>query len=177
MHQKFIDLLNNYQLHDNKCIPVLLDKMKQVFTEQNKELLQETEIQRKKVNEITKKLERLEERYVFEEISKEQYDKFRTRLEDEKLALDEELNRKSNLNLSNLDNLLEKTVKYALNLSNLWCSGNLETKRAVQNMLFPEGILFDFKNDTYRTIRVNSFFSLISSLSISAKSVVDVHDV
>ena len=44
-------------------------------------------------------------------------------------------------------------------------SGTLETKRAIQNMMFPEGILFDFKNDTYRTTRVNSIFALINSVS------------
>ena len=32
-------------------------------------------------------------------------------------------------------------------------------------MMFPEGILFDFKNDTYRTTRVNSIFTLINSSS------------
>lgn len=32
--------------------------------------------------------------------------------------------------------------------------------------MFPEGILFDFKKDTYRTTRVNSIFSLISRLSL-----------
>ena len=73
--------------------------------------------------------------------------------------------KKGSLNLSNLDNLLEKATQYALNISNLWSSGNLAIKRSVQNMVFPEGILFDFKNDTYRTTRVNSIFALINSLS------------
>lgn len=31
-------------------------------------------------------------------------------------------------------------------------------------MVFPEGIRYDIKNDTYRTNRVNSLFSLIPQL-------------
>lgn len=168
MHEKFKDLLRKYQIQiqDNKYIPVLIDMLKQVFNEQNKELLEEVELQKKSVKEINQKLERLEERFVFEEISSEQYGKFKSRLEKERLELNEGLNKRGSLNLSNLENLIEKATKYALNLSNLWSSGTLETKRAIQNMMFPEGILFDFKNDTYRTIRVNSIFSLISRLSL-----------
>ncbi len=168
MHEKFESLLGRYQIQiqDNKYIPVLTDMLKQVFVEQNKELLEEVEHQKKSVKEISQKLERLEERFVFEEISPEQYDKFRSRLEKEKLELNEGLNKKSSLNLSNLENLIEKATQYALNLSNLWSSGTLETKRAIQNMMFPEGILFDFKKDTYRTTRVNSIFSLINRLSL-----------
>lgn len=166
MHQKFIELLKNYQLFDKKCIPVLQDMLKDIFVKQNKELLNEIDNQKKKVRELTQKLERLEERFVFEEITEEQYSKFRFKLEAEKKELASELKAKGSINLSNLNILLERATQYALNISNLWCSGTLETKRAIQNMLFPEGILFDFKNDTYRTARVNSIFSLISYLSI-----------
>ena len=167
MHRKFIDLLGKFQIHikGNRFIPALKDVMKRVFVEQNREQLEEVERQRLAVNEIDSKLERLEERFVFDEISKEQFDKYRIQLEDEKLKLNEEINRKGSFNLSNLDNLIEKATGYALNLPKLWASGTLETKRAIQNMMFPEGILFDFKNDTYRTTRVNSIFALINSVS------------
>ncbi len=32
-------------------------------------------------------------------------------------------------------------------------------------MVFPEGILFDYENDCYRTQRINSLFGIIPSLS------------
>ncbi len=32
-------------------------------------------------------------------------------------------------------------------------------------MVFPEGILFDYENDHYRTLRVNTLFSIIHSVS------------
>lgn len=42
-------------------------------------------------------------------------------------------------------------------------NGNIETKIGIQQMVFPEGILYDYENDIYRTTRVNTLFSLISS--------------
>ncbi|MBN4066008.1 hypothetical protein JYT51_01590, partial [Candidatus Amoebophilus asiaticus] len=38
-------------------------------------------------------------------------------------------------------------------------------KKSVQNMVFPEGIWFDFKKSEYRTKQVNEVFSSISCLT------------
>jgi site-specific DNA recombinase len=43
----------------------------------------------------------------------------------------------------------------------LWTNGNLNEKRKIQKMIFPEGIEYDRITDQYRTLRVNSFFSYI----------------
>jgi site-specific DNA recombinase len=51
------------------------------------------------------------------------------------------------------------------NLPLLWSSGDIEVKRKLQYMLFPEGIGYDFKNDRFRTFRVNSIFSAVASIS------------
>ena len=52
-----------------------------------------------------------------------------------------------------------------MNLPLLWSSGNIETKRAVQYMLFPDGLGYDFQNKRIQTFRVNSIFSAIASIS------------
>lgn len=114
--------------------------------------------------EFSAKLERLEERYVFEEITQSQYGKFRQRLGAEKLEIEEKLH-SSRFNLSNLEKALDLGLIYAKKLPELWQSGNLDTKRSLQRMLFPEGILYDFKNSVFRTPYVNSIFSCIGKLS------------
>lgn len=43
--------------------------------------------------------------------------------------------------------------------------GDIETKRAVQFMVFPDGILYDFKNDRFQISRVNLIFDSINLLS------------
>ncbi len=117
-----------------------------------------------KAAELDVKLDRLEERFVFEEISKVQYDKFKSKLESEKNKITE-LVSNSGFNSSNLKNSIDKALNFALNLPSLWQSGNIEVKRSLQFMLFPEGIGYDFKNDRLRTFRVNSIFSAIASIS------------
>ena len=77
----------------------------------------------------------------------------------------EKLSLKSKFNSSNLKKAIDKAVDFALNLASLWSSGNVEVKRTIQYMLFPEGIGYDFKNHRFRTFRINSIFSAIVSIS------------
>lgn len=52
-------------------------------------------------------------------------------------------------------------LDYTPKLSSLWVNGNLNEKKKIQKMIFPEGIEYDCKTEQYRTLRVNSFFSYI----------------
>nr|WP_238566072.1 hypothetical protein [Nonlabens ulvanivorans] len=130
----------------------------------NKEAIEDSERLTKEVNAIELKLDRIEERYVFEEINKSQYDKFRTKL------LTEVSEKKKNLthntfNSSNLKKAIDRALKYALNLPLLWSSGDIKTKRKLQYMVFPDGLGYDFKNKRVQTFRVNSIFAQIACLS------------
>lgn len=105
------------------------------FVSMNKEAIEDSERLTKEVNAIELKLDRIEERYVFEEINKSQYDKFRTKL------LTEVSEKKKNLthntfNSSNLKKAIDRALKYALNLPLLWSSGDIKTKRKLQYMSF-----------------------------------------
>ncbi len=164
IHQQFLDLLENYALVDEKHLTPLKEMMYYSFKKAHEAHIQETMAQQNELLGISTKLERLEERYVFEEITQSQYEKFRQRLEAEKLEIEEKLH-SSGFNLSNLEKALDLGLNYAKNLPELWQSGNLDTKRSLQKMVFPEGILYDFKNSVFRTPYVNSIFSCIGELS------------
>jgi site-specific DNA recombinase len=160
MHQMFIELISQYQLSDDKLKPLLKDVMLNTFKKQQKETFEEIEINKKEINSIDEKLKRLEERFVFEEINMAQYQKFKSKLtleKNEKLKFSE----KVGFNLSNLEKALDIALNYAPKLSSLWANGNLNEKRKIQKMIFPEGIEYDRKTDQYRTLRVNSFFFYI----------------
>ena len=138
--------------------------MLNTFKKQQKDTLQEIEVNKKAINDIEKKLARLEERFVFEEINTAQYEKFKsilTQEKNEKLMFSE----KVGFNLSNLEKALEIALNKAPELSSMWAKGNLTEKRKIQKMVFPDGIEYDHKNDEYRTFRVNSFFSYIPVVS------------
>ena len=138
--------------------------MLNTFKKQQKDTLQEIEVNKKAINDIERKLARLEERFVFEEINTAQYEKFKSMLtqeKNEKLMFSE----KVGFNLSNLEKALEIALNKAPELSSMWAKGNLAEKRKLQKMVFPDGIEYDHKNDEYRTFRVNSFFSYIPVVS------------
>jgi len=50
-------------------------------------------------------------------------------------------------------------------MSNIWVSGEYETKLSVQKLLFPEGIVIDPEDRTYRTSNLNPIFGLIHSFT------------
>ena len=164
LHQTFIDFLNDYKLQDEKLVEPLKEIITDKFIELNSESIEDAKRIEADIENLQKRLERLEERFVFEEITKPQYDKFKQKLELEKREFEsKKLNFK--FNSSNLKKAVDKALDYALNLPSLWESGNVETKRALQYMVFPEGIYYDFKNHRVRTFRVNSIFSAIASIS------------
>jgi site-specific DNA recombinase len=160
MHEMFELLIAQYQLTNNKLRPLIKDVMLNSFKKQQEDTLLEIEVNKKAIHDIEKKLLRLEERFVFEEINSAQYEKFKSKLtlqKKEKLLFSE----KVGFDLSNLEKALDIALNKAPKLSSMWANGNLAEKRKIQKMVFPDGIEYDRKNDEYRTFRVNSFFSYI----------------
>lgn len=164
LHLSFLTHLERFQVKDEKLIEPLKIIIKEKFLALNKDAITDSKRYENDILTIEKKLNRLEERFVFEEISKEQYNRFRRILQKDK---DEilKLTYQTGFNSSNLNKAIEKGLKLAVNLSLLWQSGDIETKRKLQYMLFPEGIKYDLKNDSFRTTRINSIFKAISVIS------------
>ena len=157
-------LLATFSLKDRKYIAPFKEILCYTFEEINKEDILAKKVSEEALDKITIKLDRLEERFIFEEISKEQYNRFRQKLEKEKAEKEQELHQNS-FESSNLEKSIDKALEYASNLPLLWESGDIETKRKLQYMVFPDGIEYDFKNDAVRTSRVNVIFNAISLLS------------
>jgi site-specific DNA recombinase len=65
------------------------------------------------------------------------------------------------LQLSNQDNFIYYSIKISSKLDVIWGSGSFELKQRLQNLVFPEGVTFDFQNNRYRTCKSNSVFSSI----------------
>jgi site-specific DNA recombinase len=67
--------------------------------------------------------------------------------------------------LSNQQKAVEKCIKISLEPLSLWRNANFSRKQTIQNLVFPEGIFFNRKNDVYRTSRINLLFSAIFYLT------------
>ena len=70
LHQEFLGLLALYQLKDEKYIAPLKELVYDTFVKMNEEGIKESERLSKEILNIENKLDRLEERFVFEEINK-----------------------------------------------------------------------------------------------------------
>lgn len=59
------------------------------------------------------------------------------------------------INSSNLENVIDKGLEIAKNLSQLWLSYDCDNKRKLQTTMFPGGMVYSKKSDVVRTDRVN----------------------
>lgn len=71
--------------------------------------------------------------------------------------------------LSNLDNEVDEILSMCCKLDCLWKDAPLETCQRLQNLLFPNGILWDKENDDYRTFDENEALSIIARISTSCE--------
>lgn len=110
---------------------------------------------------IVKKINRLEERYIEEEIGGGLYHKYRDRYNVEKKEIEEKLMALSR-QVSNLDESIGFATKFALELPLKWVSADYNTKQRIQFLLFPQGITYSKKTDECRTPRINSVFLYIA---------------
>ncbi len=85
-------------------------------------------------------------------------------LSNQLLAIGKELN-SGKPTISNLEELLEKSLQKLENLSKIWGDSTLDEKRRLHKIMFPDGIFFDPKNHQYLTRKMNSCVELVSSIS------------
>ena len=165
LHKSFIVLLEEIEIRKDLSESVLVLALKDKI---NELLMGDSDAQAviaKRLKEVETQLKNLKRKYmVLNEISKEDYEEFKPELEAERMELIQK-SKNTVFDFSNLDEAVEKAVHLAKNLSLMWSEGNYQTKQAIQSMVFPEGILYDFKNGVSRTIRTNLIFDLTHSLS------------
>ena len=72
-------------------------------------------------------------------------------------------------NLSNLDSEVDDILAMCCKLDSLWHDASLEICQKLQNLLFPNGVLWDKGKDNYRTFEENEALSIIARLSANCK--------
>jgi ABC-type phosphate transport system auxiliary subunit len=115
-------------------------------------------------NNYQKKIDKLEERFVNNEINETLYQKFREKY---RLNIDQiESEYASCKNqLSNLEKAVDKCMRIVLDLPSMWRNSTYIRKQRIQNLLFPDGINYSRKNDDYRTLKINLLFFVIPYLT------------
>lgn len=106
---------------------------------------------------INQKLERIEERFILDEISREMHDKYRAKFVEERQEKEREL-AKVGTRVSNLGECIEVAFRVIPKLAPEWHSADYCVRQEIQFLLFPEGMCYDKKKDQCRTPKVNELF-------------------
>ena len=156
-HQMFLELLESFRLDDHYIQPFVL-QLKKTFVNMKKEAFENRDAFAKKIKALEAELDKLEERFAFGVFDdKILYDKLRIKKQTEIDQIKEQM-ADSEIEISNLDYYIKKSIETSQNIHNYWQLGSLEEKRKLQKMVFPEGIVVDTKNRRYLTSKVNSLF-------------------
>ena len=171
LHEEFLNVLGRFTIADKKYIEPLTDIIHDTLIAKNQEALEEQKRLAKELGQLEERINTLERRFVvLNEITKSQYDLFMPELKIKQRELEVKMEN-GGINSSNLKKAVKLALDFACNLPKLWELGDLETKRAIQYMVFPDGIAYDFKKKLVQTFRVNEIFGAISSFSVNCKEI------
>lgn len=116
-----------------------------------------------KIKELNNKVERLEERFINDEIKADLYQKYSRKYNQEREEMDTFLHNTS-FTASNLEEYTERAIEFTRNLAPTWDSSDFKEKLKIQKMIFPGGFYYDKKKGKPRTTKMNPVFSLIARL-------------
>jgi site-specific DNA recombinase len=160
MHDEFKGILSSFTLNPEYRALV---KEQMVNTVKHANLENEVTIALLKANfqEISHKMERLEQRYMDEEITQDLFVKYGAKYKGERLKVSEELRKKEAFS-SNYEEDADLILDYAINISKMWASTGYKEKQRLQYFVFPKGISYFKQIDGVRTEDYNSLFLQIA---------------
>lgn len=163
MHDKFKEELQKYTILNLHVEPlkVQLHYTWENLTEQSSDEKRALTV---KLNELEEEFYNLRKRYALGKVMEDIYQEFATEMQKSKEAILKKMQELEN-RLSNPKELINDTCYMAANLAPVWESYNYFEKQNFQNVLFPNGLLYDAKLEQYRTPRVNSVFGYVAQLS------------
>ena len=168
VHRLYEELLNRYSIPET---------LKKIFCQVIGDILNKSDVERKEVlaalkkqnTELKNKIKSCKVKYGCDEMEEDVYTVTIEALQD-KLAKNELELSKVKENLSNQDTTVQDIASTFCRLGCLWHNSELELCQKIQNLLFPNGILWDKEIGNYRTIDENKALAIILRLSDSCKN-------
>ncbi len=163
VNNKFAEMLTHFTVNE-KYIPLIKEQLYLTFQQHNESLQENEGAMNRKIREVNEKLERLEERFITEELTAELYNKYKAKFEKE--IEDLEAQRANNkIEVSKLEYYIGESLDFACNLSKMWASGDYAQRQELQNALFEGGIIYDRQKDECRSVGENEFVTEVAQLS------------
>jgi site-specific DNA recombinase len=143
LHSLFEAILAELNITPEDVEP-LKYQLRKIYTELNTEREENLRQYKMKSKELEEKIERLEERFINEEIKAELYEKFSAKFRKEREELDAIVNMTPFSN-SNLEKYINRALHFLVELPSLWASSGYKEKQELQQTIFPEGIYYSKK--------------------------------
>lgn len=156
-HQKYVSLLDEFKV-PSELVPILSDVLNKVFIEYNKNKGASKKLLLKRKKECENDINAVHVRFGLGQINTNAYEAALETLH-RNLA---EINRgieDSEQNLSNMKKYIDESIVMSCKLGSLWCNSNFLERQKLQNLVYPNGILFEKENDDYRTENENEVFA------------------
>lgn len=163
LHLQFQEYLKRYEVKKESAEHIKKG-LTYMFEQFNQDAKTEEKKYQKNLKDINQKIEQFELRFVEGEINKVLYEKYNQKFLEEKQQI-EQIMDCSTFESSNLEKCIEYVSTLSQNLTDTWTSDNYSQSESVQQLLFPDGICYDFKNEEFLTSRINSLFLPIPYLS------------
>ncbi|WP_394364022.1 recombinase family protein [Chitinophaga barathri] len=163
-HELFIDFLQKFQL-PHGIAPLIKIQLTKLFKHYNNGQGRNDENLKTQCATLEDKIKKLKIRHGMGEIERETYELAHAHLSNQMQIINAEMNKQAP-QLSNLEKLISQSLKKLENLSTIWASSDLEGKRIVHRILFPDGIYYNKEKREYLTTEVNSFLHLTNCLSV-----------
>ena len=162
-HDMYINLLDKYEL-PNELIEPFKAQLKLTYRNLTGEDNSQEEALKTQLMQLENKQYTLAEKLLNGTLNDVMYKNMNSKLEVEIRTINSKLNNTKN-KISNLNLFIENTVAISQNISNTWASSGYDVRVKVQNLLFPDGILYDGQKRRYLTKKVNTVFSQIRDVA------------
>lgn len=169
MHNKYSELLDTFNI-PAPLTSIVRKIVHDTINGDNTELKETLAILTKSKTELENKIKNNKLRFADGVIDEDIY---QTALEENQAKLNKILHELEQVKseLSNSDSDVDSIVAMCCKLGTLWKESSLETCQKLQNLVFPDGILWDKKTGNYRTTKVNEALVLIRKISDAYKNI------
>lgn len=132
--------------------------LKKLLTENYQNFISDPLKEKKKISDeidtLNNKLSFARNKFLSEIIDDDEYLEIKRECKEQISKLEENLNKSSLPQITNIDKLLEQALETLQNIGKHYQGAGIETKRAIIGSIFPEKLEFNGKH--YRTARINS---------------------
>ncbi|HXB41694.1 MAG TPA: recombinase family protein [Bacteroidia bacterium] len=163
LNRQFESMLDGFKVNEEVKL-LIQEQLLITFQEHNASLQENEQTIISQLTDIRGKLDRLEERFILEELTGELYTKYKAKFEKE---IEEIEAQKANnkIEMSKLEDYIAFSLMCCCNLSKMWASGDYAQRQELQNALFEGGIVYDRSKDECRSTGDNEFVSACALLS------------